>query len=542
MPRLAGVFLFLLATIRVAHGQVPPNIRIHPSAITQTEPSLAVSPVDTNLFFASAVTIDTSNGFKSEGVYRSTNGGMAWSGWDSCVGQLISNHGGDPGPMIHSNGRFILTHIGLDFQGVYSHFSTDRGLTWSAAATITSDHPEDKGSSAIDNNPSSPFFGRLYSAWVSLVVPYPVRFSFSTNAGTSWIASTAINGTPPARSSGGTIATGTDGRIYVAWAGMTQGAFPIENFVGFSFSTNGGVAWNVNQNAYDMNGINGTLSTKGNIRVNGLPQIAVDNSGGSRNDWLYIVTTEKSLSPAGTDPDIVLHRSTDRGQSWSPGMRVNQDPLNNGKIQYFPAMEIDNDGRINIVYYDDRNTSSDSTEIILAQSNDGGTTWSERVISDHRCKPKPVLGGASNYQGDHIAVKAVGRRLYALWMDDFSGIYQIWQAIVSLGPTEVRPEPAVPDQPALSQNYPNPFNPRTTLRYSLHRRARLTLSVCDVLGQNVATLYDEFQTAGSHEAVWDGMNGSGRQVASGVYFYRMQVTPSDGSQPLVSVKKMLLIR
>jgi hypothetical protein len=526
----------------MAQGQAPTNIRIHPSEVTQTEPSLAVSPVDTNLLFASAVTINTNNGFKSEGVYWSTTGGTTWAGWDSCFGQSISNHGGDPGPMIHSNGRFILTHIGLVFPGVYSHYSTDCGLTWSAAATLSSDQPEDKGSSAIDNHPSSPFYGRLYSAWVSLVIPYPVRFSNSTNAGTSWIPSIAINGAPPARSSGGTIATGTDGRVYVTWAGMTQSPPLIENFVGFAFSTDGGLAWNVSQNAFDINGINGTLSTKGNIRVNGLPQIAIDNSGGPRHDWLYIVTTEKALAPAGTDPDVILHRSTDRGQSWSPGIRVNQDPLNNGKIQYFPAMDIDDDGRVNIVYYDDRNTAADSAEIVLAQSSDGGATWGERIISDHRCKPKPVLGGASNYQGDHIAMKAVGRKLYALWMDDFSGIYQTWQAIISLDLTEVRSETGAPDQPTLSQNYPNPFNPKTTLSYSLHRRARVVLSVCDILGQNVAILYDDIQAAGSHEAVWEGTNGLGRQMASGVYFYRMQATPSDGSPPFVSVKKMLLMR
>ena len=86
---------------------------------------------------------------------------------------------------------------------------------------------------------------------------------------------------------------------------------------------------------------------------------------GSRNGWLYIVTTDKNITPAGSDPDIILHRSTDSGQTWSDGIRVNQDQLNNGKIQYFPAIDIDNTGAINIIYYDDRNTSSDSAEIFI---------------------------------------------------------------------------------------------------------------------------------------------------------------------------------
>ncbi len=512
----------------------PPNVRIYPSSVTQTEPTVAVDPENPDRLFASAVTINTATTFTSEGVYVTTDGGIHWNGSDTCKGQLLANHGGDPGVMIHGNGRLVLTHIGRFFPGVYSHYSTDFGQTWSNAYTISSDQPEDKGSSAMDDHPSSPYYGRMYTAWVRLVVPYPVSFSSSTDAGTSWAPVSVVNPGPPARCSGGAIATGIDGKVYVCWSGVTSAAPFTEDFAGFAFSTDGGGTWTVTQNAFDMNGINGTLPSKSNIRVNGLPDIAVDDSQGLRQGWLYIVTTERNLAPAGSDPDIILHRSTDGGLSWSQGIRVNQDSLNNGKTQYFPAIEIDDNGGINIVYYDDRLTTADSAYVMLSRSVDGGTTWSEHLVSDHRFKPKPIIGGSSNYQGDHIALASAGTRLYPFWMDDYSGLYQVWSCSIDLTALPVEEKDvAIPERSELLQNFPNPFNPSTTIQYKLARSGFVTLRVLDVIGREVETLVSEVQSAGHHRVVFDSR---GKELASGVYLCQLF------SQDYSAVMPMLLVR
>lgn len=513
---------------------VHPNFRIYPSQVTQTEPTIAVSPVDPMRLFASARTININIVLKSEGVYVSTDGGQDWFGSDTCTGELIINHGGDPGVAITSNNRLIITHIGDPsfFPGVYSHYSTDLGATWSDAYTIFSGQVEDKGSITMDSNPASPHYGRIYAAWVNFNSPFPVFTSYSTNSGQSWTQAAAINNPPPRRCSGGSITTGPDGKVYIVWAGVEQTAPFIEDFAGFARSTDGGNNWIVSQNIFDMNGINGILSSKSNIRVNGLPQVTVDNSGGVRQGWIYIVTTEQNIAPAGSDPDILLHRSTDGGATWSAGIRVNQDPLNNGKVQYFPAMDIDADGGINIIYYDDRNTASDSAEMVLARSEDGGDTWSDLVISDHRFKPKPIIGGASNYQGDHIALLSVGNKLYALWMDDFSGIYQVWMAIIDLEPNAVEePKGELPTAIELFQNYPNPFNPQTTIEFSLTHSAHTRLEVFDVMGKSVITLIDRNLPAGKHRVHWDAAN-----QPSGIYFCRLQTGATAIS------RKMILLR
>ena len=95
-----------------------------------------------------------------------------------------------------------------------------------------------------------------------------------------------------------------------------------------------------------------------------------------------------------------------------------------------------------------------------------------------------------------------------------------------------------PDGFQLSQNYPNPFNPSTTISYTLTNTIpmRTQLKIYDVLGREVVSLIDEPKTVGKYEAIWNGRNAQGKQVASGIYIYRLQVGDK------MKFKKMTLIR
>jgi hypothetical protein len=79
-----------------------------------------------------------------------------------------------------------------------------------------------------------------------------------------------------------------------------------------------------------------------------------------------------------------------------------------------------------------------------------------------------------------------------------------------------------PESYALHQNFPNPFNPRTSIRFSLPEASDVKLSIYNVLGQRVRLLAERRFDAGSHDLLWDGRDGSGQAVASGVYFYRLE--------------------
>jgi hypothetical protein len=111
-----------------------------------------------------------------------------------------------------------------------------------------------------------------------------------------------------------------------------------------------------------------------------------------------------------------------------------------------------------------------------------------------------------------------------------------WEASDALwgeGNTDVAVAPA---ETRLLGNYPNPFNPSTTIRYELSADTRVSVKVYNMLGQEVATLFDGIQKAGEQSVVWNGTNNAGHQVASGLYLYKIQ------TGNIVLTEKMLFAR
>lgn len=96
--------------------------------------------------------------------------------------------------------------------------------------------------------------------------------------------------------------------------------------------------------------------------------------------------------------------------------------------------------------------------------------------------------------------------------------------------TSVEDHTTTPKEFGLSQNYPNPFNPSTMIRYQLPQTSPVVLRVYNLIGQEVATLVNQVQGAGSYEIPFHGGN-----FASGVYLYRLQ------AGTFTNTKKMVLL-
>lgn len=96
---------------------------------------------------------------------------------------------------------------------------------------------------------------------------------------------------------------------------------------------------------------------------------------------------------------------------------------------------------------------------------------------------------------------------------------------------QINRNPGTPKVYALDQNYPNPFNPSTTVRYSIPNAGVVSLKVYNVIGQEVASLVNEYQTAGSYSVRFDAS-----KLSTGMYLYKIS------SGAFTEVKKMLLVK
>jgi len=96
--------------------------------------------------------------------------------------------------------------------------------------------------------------------------------------------------------------------------------------------------------------------------------------------------------------------------------------------------------------------------------------------------------------------------------------------------------PAFPKEFSLVQNYPNPFNPVTRIRFAVPIETHVNIDIYDLKGRSVCSLLDSHKEPGYYEILWDGTNGAGTQVSTGVYFCRLKAGDYRKTIKMVKVK------
>ena len=139
---------------------------------------------------------------------------------------------------------------------------------------------------------------------------------------------------------------------------------------------------------------------------------------------------------------------------------------------------------------------------------------------------------AFDVQGSITAVGLFGRLQGEFFLDDIR-LVSIASEVTAV--LESRSD-VVPLAFALGQNYPNPFNSRTAIEYRVPSQAEVELQVYNAAGQQVATLVEDARAPGTYTLWWDGRDDAGRELASGIYIYRLR---SDRHQ---LVRKLVLLR
>lgn len=296
--------------------------------------------------------------------------------------------------------------------GIYVRRSLDGGATWESQDVAATEQPdestvpwEDKPYIVADTG-RGPYAGNLYIGWTRwTLADSELLFVRSTDHGKTWSKPIEIDNTRGLpRDDNGAIegfagAVAPDGALYTVW---TDG-----NHVVFTSSHDGGLTFSHTRNIIDTAPTMFTIQAV--ARANGFAQIGIDPRGGPKGGRLFVTWSDYRNGGV----DVFCSTSADHGETWSPAIRVNDDPVHNGADHFFQWLAMDPaDGAAYILFYDRRGDSKNRQQIVaLARSTDGGRTFQNYAWTDQPFDAQGV------FMGDYTGITALNGRVYGVWTE-----------------------------------------------------------------------------------------------------------------------------
>jgi hypothetical protein len=391
----------------------------------EVEPRLAAHPGNPNILVGAWQQDRWSNG-SSRALIAATSldGGRNWTRqalpFSRCGGGAVMNGGdyqraSDPWVSYSPNGvvhAMSLSTNGSAYQAgsanaMLASRSFDHGRTWTNAATLILDSQaafNDKNAITAD-----PFdANHVYAVWDRLIAATnrgPAYFARSSNGGASWEPARAIYD-PGTRNQtiGNIIVVLPGGGLVDVFAQIDSPLGGLQRArVAVIRSLDRGTTWSGPIYIADMLGVGTTDPTTGTVVRDGaiVPEIAVGPTG-----ELYAIWQDSRFSGGAYD-GIAMSRSNDGGLHWSTPTRVNGAPT---VPAFTPSVHVAPDGTVGVSYYDlrsDTATAPLSTDLWLARSTDGGSTWSDLRIGDtFDLNAAPFANGL--FVGDYQGLVSVG--------------------------------------------------------------------------------------------------------------------------------------
>ncbi|MFZ1729059.1 MAG: T9SS type A sorting domain-containing protein [Bacteroidota bacterium] len=528
MNKLSTLLLLAgLAVITADLAAQPQNQRIDKPGSSAEEVTIAINPLNPDNIIAGA---------NLRYFFSSFDGGKTWT-----QGELPNGTWGDPAVLFDKTGRAYIANLFYGWDAIVLRHSDDGGLTWSEAVklrgpssdsakagSLFSSSLQDKEFLATDLT-DGPFSGNIYASWTDFTKygsqnpkdSSVIVFARSTDRGESFEPFVRISdkGGDAVDSDetveGAVPAVGPDGQVYVAWAGP-DGLY-------FDRSLDGGATFGTDKVISDMPG-GWDIEISGISRSNGLPITVADISSSPNRGTIYVNWVDQRNG----DPDVFIAKSTDEGVTWSGPIRVNDDPVGNGRDQFFTWATVDpKTGDLWIVFHDRRNYATDSTDVYLARSTDGGQTFINERLSDMAFYPSPMV-----FFGDYNGIAAYDGRVRPIWVELDQGELTIHTALIDLTPNRVS-DPPQPSQGFNFQAYPNPvpYTSGTTLKLMLNSASDgiAEISLYDMMGRHVGLVSARRVTEGAHS-----MSVDVRGCRAGLYICRATLQSTGGATEVAS--------
>jgi hypothetical protein len=358
------------------------------------EPSISVDPTDGNKVAIGWRQFDTwQSNFRQSGYGYTTDAGVTWHFPGVLENQVFRS---DPVTNSDETGTFFyLSLLVNNFCGdIWG--STNGGQTWALRSPNGGAHSGDKEWFTVDRTPTSMGHGFQYQFWTEFAACEFGGFSRSTDGGATWQSPISIPNAPQ----WGTLDVASNGNLFIGGGDSGSSFWCIRS----TNAQNPAVTPTFDQ--ITTVNLGGSLWYGPPVNPGGLAGqifIAVDRSGGSTNNNIYMVAT---VQPDGfsTGTDVMFARSTDGGANFSAPHRINDDPINHSKYHWFGTIGVAPNGRIDSVWLDSRNAANNlDSQLFYSYSTDGGVTWAPNVPVSQSFTP---LEGwpQQNKIGDYITI------------------------------------------------------------------------------------------------------------------------------------------
>jgi hypothetical protein len=377
------------------------------------EPSICVDRNNPNRMSIGWRQFDSvASNFREAGFAYTTSGGTRW-----IAPGVLQNNVFRSDPVLNSDttGRFF-------YLSLLQNFFVDlwRSITGGQSWTLVG--PADGGDKqwfTIDNTNGSGH-GFQYQCWSTEGNNFAGRqFTRSTNGGLIWMNPINIPNTPR----WGTLDVDSNGNLFIGGVNLDTGQIWC---VRSTNAKNGAVVPTFDQStAVNLGGEIVFGEPINPVGLVGQVFLAVDRSGTNTNDNVYILA---SVQPSGfaTGSDVMFVRSTNGGRTFSAPRRINDDPVNHAKWHWFGTLSVAPSGRIDVVWYDMRNSTNNVTsQLFYSYSTDGGTNWSPNVAVSNPFNP---FIGYPNQQkiGDYITVVSDDTSANVAYAATFNGEEDIY--------------------------------------------------------------------------------------------------------------------
>jgi hypothetical protein len=422
------------------------------------EPSMCIDPTNPGRIAIGWRQFDTTNSsFRQSGVAYSTNGGLNWTFPGNLEAGTFRSD-----PVLASDANGVFYYLGISNANTFDCDllrSTNHGMTWQRVGPALGG---DKEWMTIDTT-SGPGRGNIYQVWSPFANVYTndtnYLFTRSTDGGSSWMTALGLPHSPYF----GTLDVGPDGELY-----MFGTAIDIVPFV-VNRSTNA-------QNRLATPSIDlttivdlGGPPTEGGINPDGLlgqAWIAADRSGGPTRGNVYVLCTV--TNDPGNACNVMFSRSTDKGQTWSTPLRINDDSATQNAYHWFGTLSVAPNGRVDACWNDTRHSPDNShSELYYSWSNDGGLTWAaNRPLSPAF---DPSLGyPQQDKMGDYIGMVSLNEFACIAYTATFNGEEDIYFVRAEL--------PILVNALRLGNSARISWNSVPGVSYCVQAKANLTLS------------------------------------------------------------------